>query len=363
MKINGKEIELINFNPVIDIRGGDEEYIFEGYAVTWDTIDSYDTTFRVGAFKKTITERGDKIKVLWNHDTDEPIGKIIEIREDKKGLFVRGKLTKGVTKAEDVYKNLQAGVINTLSFGFVPLQSNRQDGAVRQITEVKLYEVSPVTFEANETAVITSVRSETTEKVVKERAEDFDDTVSDNLLRSNGYKLMDALYETVDDVWYSEDKENVISKIDENISKFHSAYLMWANAYVDRYWEIRKIAMAKNELAKTFITEVTESIEEISSRTAFTVNELKSLSRGSILNLESRKKLVELPESIRSAHQKERSKAVETLCSELRGSGFTEAEKMRFSALLGMETHNKDMEKSEESVISLLGKIRNELKN
>lgn len=356
-----KTIEYRNFNPASDIRaiGDKDEWTFEGYAVTWGTIDDYNSTFRKGSFRKTITERGNRIKVLWNHDTDEPIGKIIEICEDKQGLFVKGILTEGVSKAVDVYKNLRAGVINTLSFGFIPLQKKTTKDGILEITEVKLFEVSPVTFEANETAVITDVRSDNMEE--KEvRSEEFSETLNDNVIRTMGYKITDALIDTLWDIWYGNDnKDEIITKSDEAISEFHAEYLRWASDYMENFWEERKTAMAVNGLSKSFYVEMTETIEEISSRTSFTKDELKKLSSGKILNIESRKKLVELPKNIRSAHQAERSKVVDALCSELRNGGFSNAEKKRFSSLMGIVDEEVE---SSDAVLNLIKELRKNLK-
>ena len=356
-----KTIEYRNFNPASDIRavGDKDEWTFEGYAVTWNTIDDYNSTFRKGSFRKTITERGSRIKVLWNHDTDEPIGKVVEIREDKKGLFVKGILTEGVSKASDVYKNLRAGVIDTLSFGFIPLQKKTTKEGILEITEVKLFEVSPVTFEANETAVITDVRSDDMEK--KEvRAEEFSETLNNEVLMSMGYKLMESLNETLWDIWYGNDnKDEIIAKSDEAISEFHAEYLKWASDFMENFWEERKTAMAINGLSKSFYVEMTDTIDEISSRTSFTEDELKDLSSGKILNMESRKKLVELPESIRSAHQVERGKVVEALCCELRTGGFSNAEKKRFSSLMGIIDEKVE---NSDAVLNLIKELRKNVK-
>jgi len=145
------------------------------------------------------------------------------------------------------------------------------------------------------------------------------------------------LHETIWDIWWMDDRDSVISKLDIALSKFHSAYLAWAKSYVDKFWETRKLAMSKNDLSKAFISENTESIEVMSQETSFTIDELKALSSGNILPKESRGKLTELPESIRSAHQQERSRVVEALCDELRIGGFSEAQKVRFNALLGLK--------------------------
>lgn len=380
MKIKDESVEYRQFQPIIDFRETDNgEWIFEGYIVTWDSIDDYNSTFKPGAFKKTIAERGDRIKVLWNHNTDEPIGKLIEIREDKKGVFVRAKLTEGVVRADDVYKNLKAKVIDTLSFGFTVLQSKMIE-AIRHITEVKLYEISPVTFEANDTAIITNVRDTDGAKVKAEaenkrakaaaeekRDEDFKKSLENITMYAAGYQIMDALYETIYDIWWNnEDVDTVVAKLDAAISKFHSAYLQWASKYMAKFWEERKIGIngvldeKRNDLAKAFASEIEDSLEIVSSRTSFKVEELKTLSEGRILPKESRNKLVELPEALRSAHQKERSKVVETLCDELRVGGFSDAERIRFSALLGF-TEDRNLD-SAEAISELLIKIREKIK-
>jgi len=165
---------------------------------------------------------------------------------------------------------------------------------------------------------------------------------------------MEALYITLSDIWWESDEGEVISKLDVALSQFHAAYLTWAKDYTARFWETRKLAMAKNDLSKAFITAETRSIEVMSQETSFTAAELKTLFSGDILPKESRNKLVELPEEIRSAHQKIRSKAVETLCDELRVGGFNEAEKMRFNALLGLEE-----KKETPSVISPVDQLAN----
>lgn len=135
------------------------EGIIEGYAAVWGTVDSYDSMFEKGAFAKTISERGQRIKLLWNHDSDTVIGRVTELREDEKGLFVRAQITMGVEKARDVFELIKDGAIDTFSFGFRTIKDEWGDKGIRLIKEVALYEVSPVTFEANPSAVITGTRS------------------------------------------------------------------------------------------------------------------------------------------------------------------------------------------------------------
>ena len=126
------------------------------------------------------------------------------------------------------------------------------------------------------------------------------------------------------------------------------------NAYIEKFWINRRSALSKNELSKVF-NEATESILEIASRTSFNIDELKTLSRGDLLPIESRKKLAELPEEVLAAHQKERNKAVSTLCDELRTGGFSEAERIRFLSLLEKTESREDIE----AMFSIIRKFRN----
>lgn len=140
---------------------------FEGYAVTWNSIDSYNSTFKRGCFAKTLTERKGNIKLLWNHENGigQPltiIGTIPELREDDIGLFVRAKLALDVVKGSESYALMKTKAINTLSFGFRVIDHEKNKEGVTVFNEVELLEISPVGFEANKTARISQVRKDNT---------------------------------------------------------------------------------------------------------------------------------------------------------------------------------------------------------
>jgi len=143
-----------------EVKALDEaEGIFEGYASTFTKVpDSYGDVIDKGAFKKTITENRGRIKILWNHNTDEPIGIPLELREDDIGLYVKGKLSLAVQRAREVFALMKDGVVNTMSIGFRTIKEG-MDGDIRHVQEVKLYDTSPVTFASNESALITSVKA------------------------------------------------------------------------------------------------------------------------------------------------------------------------------------------------------------
>jgi len=137
----------------------EEEGIFTGYASTFtDVPDSYGDVVDRGAFKKTLKEDKNRIKHLWNHSAMEPIGKPLEISEDEKGLLVKGKLSLGVQRAREVLALMKDGVINEMSIGYDTITEQVVKG-IRHLKEVKLYDVSPVTFAANPTALIIDVKA------------------------------------------------------------------------------------------------------------------------------------------------------------------------------------------------------------
>lgn len=130
---------------------------FAGYASTWDE-DLGGDIISKGAFTKTINERADRVKVLWQHS--EPIGKSMAMRTDSKGLFVEGKISK-TRLGDEAIELMRDGVIDQMSIGFsIPNgKFDYDEKGRRNIHEVKLFEYSLVTFPMNEKAIITSVKS------------------------------------------------------------------------------------------------------------------------------------------------------------------------------------------------------------
>ncbi len=125
----------------------------------------FDETFRRGAFARTISERGDKVKLLAVHNTDQmPLGKVVVLREDAAGLYIEARVSATV-QGDEVLTLIRDGAIDSFSIGFSPVKDewNTQRTAVTR-TETRLHEVSAVAFPAFDTARITSVRNEQTEQ-------------------------------------------------------------------------------------------------------------------------------------------------------------------------------------------------------
>jgi len=162
-----------------EARAADDGAGLSGYASHFLSVDSYGTAIKRGAFRKTIKERGDRIPVLWQHTPDTPIGKPTVLKEDGTGLFFNAAISEGTTQGRDVMALLRDGVPLGMSFGFQTIKDRSatdEDGLdftyapdwfkskdgradVRVIEEVRLWEISTVTFPSNEQATITNVRA------------------------------------------------------------------------------------------------------------------------------------------------------------------------------------------------------------
>ena len=148
------------------IDADDKKRIVKGYGSYFDNMDSDGDIIRRGAYKKNIKENGDRVRYIYQHNMAQPLGKMNMLEEDDKGLMFEAELA-DTTLGNDVYELLKMGVITENSVGILPMQKEFK-GDYREITEVKLYEVSAVTLAANDQAKIMSVKgNENKEEIYK----------------------------------------------------------------------------------------------------------------------------------------------------------------------------------------------------
>lgn len=140
---------------------------FEGYASTFNNVDSYGDTILPGAYKDTLSANGLPKMFILHRSYELPIGKWLDASEDSKGLYVKGELTPGLSMANDVGAALKHGTLDGLSIGYALRKSDYQPSdkveGGRIIKKVSLLsEISPVTFPADSFARIdlSSVKSE-----------------------------------------------------------------------------------------------------------------------------------------------------------------------------------------------------------
>lgn len=136
---------------------------FSGYAVIWGERNAHNEIVQRGAFAKTLASHraaGTRPVMLWSHNPADIIGVWDEVREDDRGLFVKGRLLTEVTSGREAYERMKAGAVNGLSIGFRALPGGQQrQGGVRYLTGIDLAEISVVGLPSAGSARITSVRN------------------------------------------------------------------------------------------------------------------------------------------------------------------------------------------------------------
>lgn len=150
---------MAKLTAALEIKSIDANGRFAGYASVFDVIDSQRDMVLRGAFKYTLSSRMGQIKLLWQHQWEEPIGVLMKIFEDEKGLYVEGLLLMEVARAREAYALLKAGAVNGLSIGYTPGRWMRDpDSGVRKLQVIDLWEISLVTMPANSAAKVTVVK-------------------------------------------------------------------------------------------------------------------------------------------------------------------------------------------------------------
>jgi HK97 family phage prohead protease len=121
---------------------------FEGYASLFNVADGAGDIVAPGAYARSLKRRPPpRVRLLYQHFAHEPIGVWEEIREDTRGLYVRGRLTEDVTRAREVGELIRDGALDGLSIGFRAIRARRDPRtALRTLLEIELWEISIVTF-------------------------------------------------------------------------------------------------------------------------------------------------------------------------------------------------------------------------
>ncbi len=169
-----------------------QKRMIEGYASTFGNRDLVNDVVTRGAYKNTLARVG-KIKAMRDHK--HPIGTLSHAEEDSTGLFVR-KAISDTPLGQETVTLVEDGVLDAMSIGYETVKSNYElhtDGQrARMLKELKLREVSIVTFPANEAALITGVKSlADLEELVQEiKAGAYTPETAARLLRQAADKLL-----------------------------------------------------------------------------------------------------------------------------------------------------------------------------
>jgi len=154
----------------------DKTGVFSGYGAVFGNVDSYGDVIEKGAFKTTLREWEDKGKyppMLLQHgggifgggaDDLLPVGKWTSMEENSRGLKVEGELfAMGTERGQYIYEGLKAGALDGMSIGYqtIKFRNGAKAGEPRRYLEqLKLMELSLVTFPANDKALVSNVKSD-----------------------------------------------------------------------------------------------------------------------------------------------------------------------------------------------------------
>ncbi|WP_299643416.1 HK97 family phage prohead protease [uncultured Ruegeria sp.] len=126
-----------------------ESAVIEGYASLFGQVDQGSDVVQRGAYRGSLdglTKAGQRVKMLWQHDPSQPIGVWDEVREDAKGLWVKGRMLESTQKGREAAELIRAGAIDGLSIGYRTKRAVKNEKGQRVLTELELWEVSLVTF-------------------------------------------------------------------------------------------------------------------------------------------------------------------------------------------------------------------------
>lgn len=138
----------------VDVKKG----IVTGYFSSFDNMDSDGDVIRKGAFSKTINENFNRVRHLLDHDATKSVGKIMELKEDQRGLYYESKAGRH-TLGRDFLLMVEDGLISEHSIGFVTIKQKAMD-RYNEISEVKLYEGSSLQgWGANEMTPVTGMKN------------------------------------------------------------------------------------------------------------------------------------------------------------------------------------------------------------
>jgi HK97 family phage prohead protease len=169
LKIDGepetKQPEIRTNSVDFEVRAEGDGMTFTGYASVFNSpsedLGGFVEYVAPGAFKRSLQSRNE-VKLLWNHDSGEPLaslrGGTMQLIEDERGLKVTAQLP-NTTRGRDIAELLRTKVIDSMSFGFNVIKDSwSRDGQTRTLESVRLFEVSVVSFPAYE-ATTAHVRS------------------------------------------------------------------------------------------------------------------------------------------------------------------------------------------------------------
>jgi hypothetical protein len=125
-----------------------------GYVSRFDVPDRSGDIIRKGAFRGLPAE----VPLLWQHDLERPIGRVIALVEDDRGLRMEAGISPACRDGLDALALVRSGAVTGLSFGYRVKQARAAPGGGRELLKLELLECSVVTLPMHRDARITGIQ-------------------------------------------------------------------------------------------------------------------------------------------------------------------------------------------------------------
>ena len=172
--LTGLETKFCSADSVLTVTDGT---LVEGYASLFGKADQGGDVVQKGAYAASLTKltaEGRNVKMLWQHDPAQPIGIWDEVREDARGLYVKGRLLTDVARGAEAAALIQAGAIDGLSIGYRTKKAEKDTSGRRLLNELELWEVSLVTFPMLPDARVGAKSEDPADLILRDMAEAFE---------------------------------------------------------------------------------------------------------------------------------------------------------------------------------------------
>lgn len=141
-----------------------EDRKIKGYPIVWGSKNDYNEVVLKGATLNSLNARGigsnkNPILVLNQHRQTQALAKPYVLKEDDYGLYFEADIIENVQYADEALEQVRQGVLNQLSYGFNYIWDKVEYDAENDsyiLKEIKLGEISLVTFSSDENAQLRS---------------------------------------------------------------------------------------------------------------------------------------------------------------------------------------------------------------
>ena len=153
-------------NLDLTVKESNQNYVtIGGYASVFGLVDSHNDIMAKGAFSRI--KPLEEIKFLWQHDVTKPIGVVTSVIEDDYGLYIEANVNNLIRQGVEAIELIKQGAISSFSVGFTVQKAYNNSEGQREIISADLWEISLVTFPANNKAQINSIKKSLNDNFTK----------------------------------------------------------------------------------------------------------------------------------------------------------------------------------------------------